>query len=64
MSEQKVTAAIIVVASIAFVSVGVPIGKDIANKTWQAECVKRDFAEYDQKTGKWQWKEDGKTQSE
>lgn len=58
MSEQKIAVAIIVVASIAFVSVGWVAGEDMTRKTWQEGCVKRDFAEYNQKTGEWQWKSD------
>ena len=26
---------------------------------WQREAIKRDYAQYDQKTGAWKWKEAG-----
>lgn len=37
---------------------GLSIGWDIQGEKLKAEAVKRGFAEYDSKTGKWQWKQE------
>jgi len=62
MNEEKVVIAIVLVSCLVFGFIGWVVGEDMTRKTWQAECVKRNFAEYNQKTGEWQWKGDGKTQ--
>lgn len=58
MSEEKATVAIVLVACLVFGFIGLVVAEDVTRKNWQAECVKRGFAEYNQKTGEWQWKEE------
>jgi hypothetical protein len=45
-----------VVAVVIGVLVWVITGTEV-DKKWQAETVKRGFAEYNQTNGNWQWKE-------
>lgn len=56
MSEERAIVCLVLLSSVLFAFVGFAIGDDLSHKHWQAECVKRDFAEYNQKTGEWQWK--------
>lgn len=44
--------------------IGFLSGDSQRNRLWQEECVKREFAEYNQKTGAWQWKQDSQNDKE
>ena len=40
--------------------VGAAISATLENRMWKCDAVKRGYAEYNSKTGAWQWKGDGK----
>lgn len=45
------------VACIFICSMSVAITATVVSTSWEKECIKRDYAEYNPKTGQWQWKE-------
>lgn len=60
MREWTVLIFVVFFMSILFIT-GMQIGENNEQARWQAEAVKHGAAEYDQMTGKWQWKvKDGK----
>lgn len=51
---------LIVFSSVTGFLFGLFLSAVIDNKMWKDDCIRRGFAEYNSKTGVWQWKGDGK----
>ena len=57
MSDDYVCGTITLLLIVVLLILGMAIGNMFTDVAWEKEAIKKGYAEYNQTTGAWQWKE-------